>query len=324
MTPMTDTIMHYMRHASSFAATWMTSWFLLYLLVWCAYPALRKFLLNLHPATASSAVLALLVLPFLTSLVATALVFTPILEKNVITNHYHSADCESRFPLLKSGMVIGGVLIITAVCLSLVLRKFFSQLLYSLKLESKLSILGEKRAEWCVLPHKDPLVFTMGWLTNTIFITEGLLKQCSPADIDIILGHEREHVRRKDNLRLLAGRLLMWVMPSFLVKKFWDDLQLFTEAACDFSTAEKHGSLNVAETLLRVERLTPQKFCFFRKTMVSAFHGSEVEGRVMLLLEGNTAAKAHRFRPALYLVVLISLGVLLVDPLHHGVEWLLR
>jgi hypothetical protein len=116
----------------------------------------------------------------------------------------------------------------------------------------------------------------------------------------------------------------MLIMPSFLVKKFWDDLQLFTEAACDFSTAQKHGPLDVAETLLRVERLTPQKFCFFKKTMVSAFNGCEVEGRVMLLLEGNTAAKAQQFRPTFYLIVLLALAILLVDPLHHGVEWLLR
>ena len=321
---MTDILMHYMRHASSFAATWMMSWFVLYMLIWCVYPALRRFLMNLHPATASSAVLALLLLPFLTSLVATALVFTPILEKNVITTHYHSADCENRFPLLKSGMAIGGVLIMTALCLTLLLRKFFSQLLFSRKLEAKLAILGEKQAEWCVLPHKEPLVFTMGWLNNTIFITEGLLRQCDPRDVEIILGHEREHVRRKDNLRLLAGKLLMLIMPSFLAKKMWEDLQLFTEAACDFSTAAKHGPLNVAETLLRIERLSPQKFCFFSKTMVSAFTGSEVEGRVMLLLEGNTSAKARRFRPVLYLIVLLALSVLLVDPLHHGVEWLLR
>lgn len=321
---MTDILMHYMRHASSFAATWMMSWFVLYLLIWCAYPALRRFLINLHPATASSAVLALLLLPFLTSLVATALVFTPILEKNVITTHYHSSDCESRFPLLKSGIAIGGVLIATALCLTVILRKFFSQLLFSLKLEAKLSILGDKQPEWCVLPHKERLVFTMGWFTNTIFITEGLLRQCNAEDVDIILGHEREHVRRKDNLRLLAGKLLMLIMPSFLAKKMWEDLQLFTEAACDFSTAEKHGALNVAETLLRIERLSPQKFCFFSKTMVSAFTGSEVEGRVMMLLEGKTAAKSRRFRPVLYLIVLLVLSVLLVDPLHHGVEWLLR
>lgn len=322
---MTDpVIMHYLRHASSFAATWLSCWFLLYLIVWAVYPGIRKFLMNLHPATACNAVLALVALPFLTSLLATALVFSPLLENNLITTHYHSTDCEDKFPLLKSGMAIGSVLALTGLAVFAIMSRFFSQLLFSLKLESRLTILGEKKSEWHLLPHKERLVFTMGWLKSTIFITEGLLKLCSGKDIDIILDHEKAHARRRDNLRLLIGRLLVLVAPRFLAKKFTDDLHLFSEAACDFSTAEKHGRLDVAETLLRVQRLSPQKFSYLHKAMVSSFTGSEVEGRVMLLLEGNKAARPGKFRPFLYALLLVIVSVLLVDPLHHGVEWLLE
>jgi beta-lactamase regulating signal transducer with metallopeptidase domain len=163
----------------------------------------------------------------------------------------------------------------------------------------------------------------MGWLKSSIFITEGLLKLCSSRDIDIILEHEKAHARRRDNLRLLVGRLLVLIVPTFLGKKFTNDLQLFTEASCDFSTAEKHGFLNVAETLLRIQRLSPQQSSYLHKAMVSSFTGSEVEGRVMLLLEGNTTAKPKKFRPVLFGLLLLIVSVLLVDPLHHGVEWLL-
>ena len=133
-------------------------------------------------------------------------------------------------------------------------------------------------------------MFTMGWLKSSIFITEGLLKLCSSKDIDIILEHEKAHARRRDNLRLLLGRLLVLVVPPLLAKKFTNDLQLLTEAACDFSTAQKHGALNVAETLLRIQRLSPQRYSYLDKAMVSSFTGSEV-GQGLLLLEGNTAAK---------------------------------
>jgi Zn-dependent protease with chaperone function len=319
-----DVLTHYLRHASSFAATWLSCWFMLYLVVWLLYPGARRFLANLHPATASSAVLALMALPFLSSLVATALVFSPLLEQNWITNHYHSADCESRFPLLKNGVAIGGVLAATGLALTAMLARFFSQLLYSLKLESKLAVLGDKQGEWYLLPNKERLVFTMGWFRNSIFITEGLLTKCERRDVDIILEHEQEHARRKDNLRLLASRILVLIVPSFLSKRFTEDLQLYTEAACDFSTAKKHGALNVAETLLRIQRLAPRSFRFFKPTLVSAFNGSEVEERVLLLLEGKTGAKAGKFRPLLYAVGMLALAVLLVDPIHHAVEWLLE
>jgi Zn-dependent protease with chaperone function len=317
-----ELLTHYMRHASSFAATWLSCWLVLYLLVWMLYPGVRRFLASLHPATASSMVLALMALPFVTSLVATSLVFSPLLEQNWITTHYHSADCESRLPLLRNGIAIAGVLGATGLALMAMLIRFCSQLFYSLKLEAKLALLSEKKGQWYLLPHKEHLVFTMGWLRNSIFITEGLLAQCERTEADIILEHEKEHARRKDNLRILASKVLMLIVPSFMSKRFTEDLQLYTEAACDFSTAQKHGALNVAETLVRVERLSPRCFNFFNKAMVSAFHGSEIEERVHLLLEGKPTAKAGRFRPALYTLGILALAVLLVDPIHHAVEWL--
>ena len=319
-----DVLTHYLRHASSFAATWLSCWFLLYLIVWIVYPGVRRFLANLHPATASSSVLAMMALPFVTSLVATALVFSPLLEQNWITNHYHSADCESRFPLLRNSVAIGGVLGATGLALLAMLLRFCSQLFYSLKLESKLALLGVKQGNWYLLPDKERLVFTMGWLKNSIFITEGLLKHVERSDVDIILEHEQEHARRKDNLRLLASKILVLIVPRFLSRRFIDDLQLYTEAACDLSTARKHGALNVAETLLRIQRLSPRCFNFFSKTLVTAFNGSEVEERILLLLEDRTAARAGRFRPILYGGGMLLLALLLVDPIHHAVEWLLE
>jgi beta-lactamase regulating signal transducer with metallopeptidase domain len=318
-----DLLTHYMRHASSFAATWLSCWFVLYLVIWLVYPGVRRFIAGLHPATASSTVLALMALPFVTSLVATSLVFSPLLEQNWITTHYHSADCESRLPLLRNGVAIAGVLGATGLALTAMLIRFCSQLFYSLKLEAKLALLSEKKGQWYLLPHKERLVFTMGWLRNSIFITEGLLAQCESRDADIILEHEKAHARRKDNLRILASKVLMLIVPSFMKKRFTEDLQLYTEAACDFSTAQKHGALNVAQTLVRIERLTPRCFSFFNKAMMSAFNGSVIEERVHLLLEGKPTEKAGRFRPVLYAVGMLALAILLVDPIHHAVEWLL-
>lgn len=319
-----DVLTHYLRHAGSFAATWLACWFALYLVIWTLYPGFRRFLANLHPATASSTVLALLALPFVTSFLAAALLFSPLLEQNWVTLHYHSADCESRFPLLKNSVGIAGVLAATGLALTAMLARFLSQLLYSLRLESKLAILGEKHERWYLLANNERLVFTIGWLKNSIFITDGLLKHCEQRDVDIILEHEEEHARRKDNLRLLASRVLVLIVPPFLSKRFTEDLQLYTEAACDFSTAKKYGALNVAETLLRIQRLSPRCLNFFGKTMASAFNGSEIEERILLLLDGKPSAKAGKFRPLLYVLAMLALAVLLVDPIHHTVEWLLE
>lgn len=322
-----DVVTHYLRHGSSFAVTWMLCWLLLYVLVWAVYPGLRTFMRKLHPATASNLLLALLALPFLTSLLATALVFSPLLEQNIITAHYHSPDCERKFPILKSGVTVGGVLSVVALVLLGMMARFLSHLMSSLRLESRLQKLGEQQGQerWMLLPHKENLAFTMGWLKNTVFVTEGLLNQCSKQELDIILAHERAHAGRLDNLRLLAARLLLWLMPVALARKFIDDLHLYNEAACDFHTAEQHGRIDVAETLLRIHRLSCNGMRSANKMpLASAFNGPEVQDRVMLLLDSGATGKRRKFWPLLYLLVLLALGVLMVDPLHHGAEWLLE
>lgn len=313
----------HLQEASSFAAIWLSTWLLLFFVLWALYPLCRRVLLKWHPATASNTLLTLLSLPFLVSLLSTILLFSPLLEQNLITAHFHGTDCESQFPRLQSAWAVGSVLGMTALALLSMLGKFIANVRASHSLRAKLSLLGDEHGEWCLLPNRENLVFTLGWLRNTIFITEGLLRQCSSADIDIILDHEKEHVSRRDNLRLLAGRLLLLVVPAPLVRRFNDDMHLFAEAACDFSTATRHGALNVAETLLRIHRLVPERFTCFNRNLASAFTGAEVEDRVLLLLEGDTAARPGKFRALLYLLLLLGLSLVLVDPLHHGVEWLL-
>lgn len=312
-----------LQEAGSFAATWLLSWFLLYLLLWVGYPLLRRHLTAWHPTTASNVVLALLSLPFLVSLFATVLVFSPLLEQNLITAHYHGSTCEEQLALLESPWAIGGVLGLTALAVLAMSGKFLAQTISANRLRTRLLLLGERRGEWVLLPNSERLVFTLGWLENTIFITEGLRRECSEQELAIMLGHEQEHVRRRDNLRLLVSRLLLLIVPAPLARQFSDDLQLFTEASCDFAAAERHGRCDVAQTLVRIQRLVPQRFHYFNATLASAFTGSEVERRVMLLLEG-THGSMLKFAPLIYLLALCLLSLLLVDPLHHGVEWLWR
>lgn len=312
-----------LREIASFAAIWLSTWLLLFLALWLVYPLLRRMLFGWHPGSSSNVLLALLALPFCVSLLATTLLFGGLLEYNVLTTHYHGTDCESQFPRLQSAWAVGGVLGLTSIALLSMGTKFLSNLLASRALRQRLSLLGDQREQWCLLPNEARMVFTLGWLRNTIFITEGLLSQCSQRDIDIILEHERAHVRRKDNLRLLAARLLLLVVPGPMARRFSDDLHLFCEAACDFATATRHGALNVAETLLRVQRLVPEHFTCFNRTFASAFTGSEVKGRVLFLLEGDSGARSALFKPWMFLVLLALLSLVMVDPMHHIVELLL-
>src|SRR5690606_30291747 len=231
--------------------------------------------------------LTLLALPFLASLLSTIGLFSPMLEHGFFNfhDHEHTADCLHHFPFLDAWWLILPVLgLAVATALGLALR-CVQQLRLSRRLMRQLSAVSEprgERGEWRLLHDKESLVFTLGWLKNRIFLTRGLLEHCEPRDVAIILDHEREHARRRDNLRLLFGRLLTLFLPPRLARWWLDDLHLFTEAACDSHTAEAHGELAVAETLLRIQRLVPEQTHLGGRQLACAFTGSEIEGRIRL------------------------------------------
>ncbi len=310
--------------AGSFAAIWLTSWLFLFLVLASLYPLLRSMLLRCHPATASNLVLTLLSFPFLASLLASVLLFTPYLAINPFSNHVHSVDCDEQFAALHSPWVVGCALGIAAITLGLMLLRMLRHMAATMRLKKQLLMLAEPGGEWHLLPNKEKLVFTLGWLKNSIFITDGLLRECSSAELDIILKHEQAHMKRKDNLRMLMARVLLMLFPPALARPFQDDLHLFAEAACDYSSVAGHDPLDVAETLLRMQRLMPDRVQCFNHTISSAYVGTEVENRVKLLLAGTSFKRRLRIPPIVYLITLVILSLLLVDPLHHGMEWLWR
>lgn len=314
------------KEAGSFAAVWFTTWFLLFALLWLLYPLVRRVLMTWHPAMASNALLLLMSLPPLAGLLTTMMLFSGLLELNLITTHYHGSTCEERFPMLESPWVLGLVLGASALALLTICGKCLAHMHHAKRLKVHLNLLGENHGHWCLLPNQEFLVFTLGWLDNTIFITDGLLKQCRERDIEIILAHEQAHALRKDNLRILASRLLLLIVPAASTRRMCDDLLLFIEAACDLVTARTHGALEVAETLLRIQRLVPDRFSYDSRTLVSAFTGSEVEARILLLVEEGrgTKPKPGAWLPVVYVLLLLATTLMLVDPMHHGMEWLLR
>lgn len=312
----------FFQYIGSFATIWLATWLFLFFALWAVYPVLRRFLLTLHPQTASSLMLALLSIPCLASLLSTTLLFSPYLEANFFINHTHTAECHESFPFLNSPWLIGTVLGLSAFSVGAMVWQFLANFLMSRKLLSQLSVLGDRRQNWHLLPNRESLVFTLGWLKNRIFITEGLLDKCSDEDIDIILAHENEHIRRKDNIRLLLARLFTLFVPARLARRYMEDLHLFTEAACDFATARRFGQLDVADTLLRVQRLVPDRFVCLDGRLVSAFTGAEVESRIEMLLSDGTSPRALKYGSFLFIVVMLLLTFVLIDPLHHGIEWL--
>lgn len=307
--------------SGSFAGIWLALWFVGALLLLLVYPVLEDLLKDWHPAIASRTLLLVLAFPFLISLSTTIMLFLPVVENNLVAAHCHE-DCQAHVPLLGSIWLGAAGLLVVLLIMYTILRKLTLNIRTANQLMTHLLHLGKDTGRWYQLPDLQPVVFTLGWWRNRIFITEGLLAKCDSKDIDIILQHELAHGRRFDNLRLLLARLFLLVLPASFAQKVYSDLHFYTESSCDFAAAELYGDLNVAETLLRVQKIIPNEFSYFGSELVSAFTGAEVERRIRILVVGGEQFGRLQYSQSISLFVLVLLSFILVDPIHHGIEWI--
>jgi Zn-dependent protease with chaperone function len=171
-----------------------------------------------------------------------------------------------------------------------------------------------------VLPIETPLCLLVGVVRPAVVVSEGLVALVSPADLAVMLHHERAHAIRRDTLlRLLADAATLFVwrpMRAGLLRA----LTLAAEQSCDEAAGRAVGDrLLVAEVILKVERLlqTPSGLA-----PVAASFGGDVPARVEALLEPpRTSGTLSR---PLALAALATLGLLAASaPLHHVTESLL-
>ncbi len=106
-----------------------------------------------------------------------------------------------------------------------------------------------------VLPADHPMMAVAGILRPQLLMTRRLWEQLSPAQIEAGLGHERAHLRARDNLKRLllvatpaAGARLARLETAWARYAEW--------AADDRAVAgDAHRSLNLASALLAVARM---------------------------------------------------------------------
>ena len=169
---------------------------------------------------------------------------------------------------------------------------------------------------------EQPLSLTIGLLWPRIHVSDGLAEALSPAELAVVLAHERAHARRRDGMRKLAaaalGRAHLPPVRRWLAR----ELSLACEQACDAEAGRRVGDrLRVAETILATERLMAGQA---RGRSVCAFGGSAVAERVQALLHPPPPRASTG--PALRWALAAALPAVVLgaaDPLHHLVEHLL-
>lgn len=177
----------------------------------------------------------------------------------------------------------------------------------------------ESSGSW-VLPSDRPFAATTGLLDPELLVSTSLLRELDEPQRQAVEAHEREHARHRHGLKkLLVDIFASCQIPR--VRRFLRrELDLAYEQIADRrAAAEVGGSVPVAETILRVERLVEENPDAGRRT---AFDTSSVERRVVGLLDEPWGPPRI---PALGTTLGVAIWGLFVahHEVHHWLETLL-
>jgi len=278
------------------------------------YPLIRTRLLKLHPSQSSALLLCWLALPFIGSLLVSALLYWPELAVGLVESHCHANSCRQHGPSTPWALIPALALLLWV--LSRVLLGCYQKWLPAWRLGKQLTDVSKLQGNYYELPSPVATAFTMGWLRPKIFISEGLTAQCDADDIACILDHEQGHRQRQDNLRHLLAWLFTAPFLQSWVQQVLDDHRLACEQACDRLACARQSAESVAGTLIRVARLQGG----VSPTGSSAFADNHTELRIRALL-GEQPQRFMVSTLAIMSGLVLMLLAALVNPVHTLLEW---
>ena len=258
------------------------------------YPALRSRLLATAPAERARSILAWLAAPSALAVVLTMLCFLPSALGVLGLGTDHCASHDDHHPHLclvhrspSPGGAAGWLTLVLVGGAGLVpLGRQFVELRRACRLLAGLAAgsTWDARRGVRVLETAEPLSVAAGIRSGDVFLSSGLTDSLPAETLEVVIEHERAHLRRRDALwRVVARALSIMHLPS-LRATLLADFALACEQACDEEAA--HGvddRLRVASAIVRVERV----LAAHRRSqmlLAPAFGGSDVEARVETLL----------------------------------------
>jgi Zn-dependent protease with chaperone function len=176
-----------------------------------------------------------------------------------------------------------------------------------------------------------PVVSLAGIVHPRLFVSERVLRECTPEELAAMVRHERGHLAAGDNLKRLMLRVcpnpLLLISVGGELERHWHEA--CEEAADDYAAkASAPSGLALANALLRVARMAPPGRSAILASL-SMYDGDSVERRIRRLIGsgprgGSRPAWLLAARglalvpPALALAVLLDPDLL--HAVHHVIE----
>lgn len=171
-----------------------------------------------------------------------------------------------------------------------------------------------------VLESRTPVAFAAGLLSPRCYVTTGLIGQVSEAELEIILAHERAHIKCKDTQKKLLFALLASLYPRPITQRLNRLFSLATEQLADAHVSQSYSVFDIAQTLVNAARIRRFSGNSVNAVSINYFIADDVDVRVRALV----APQKFRSFPWAHCLLIMMLTTTLsfagVDSMHHLIE----
>ena len=156
-----------------------------------------------------------------------------------------------------------------------------------------------------------PAAFVIPGKPGCVVVSTGLLEHVTPEQRQVVLAHERAHIKQRHHRYLLAGELAASYVP--ILRPLANRIRLATELSADQAALRSvHGDRElVVETITTVAALVRPA-----GAALSSYGGGSIEARLAALAP-STAPRNTRFLRAVVFAVSAAVALVAIAQIHH-------
>ncbi len=299
-------------------------WYLLSGLAALAVPWIVRKMRPLVPAQRSFYLFCYALYPMTLAVVITLIVFAPGLSTLIVDSHCHGKACGGHVPILEvSESVAHAIPWIVATLLLAAIAITSAAIWRSARSASMLTWMARPVTgkSFRVLDSDTLLACCIGVLKPTILLSRGLLEHATPAQVEVILLHERAHCYRGDNLRNLLASTASLTWPAAGRGRLLAELHLAAEQSCDYAVSRATG--DVGMVVSTIEAMTRWRLA--QGNVGSAtFDALNAGARTCALQRPEWRSWKTSHAMSVLAVALLIQIVVMGDALHHLAEVMLQ
>ena len=171
-----------------------------------------------------------------------------------------------------------------------------------------------------VLESQIPSAFAAGLLRPKCYVTTGLIERVSETELDIIIDHERAHIRHKDAQKKLLFALFASLYPRPVARRLNQLFSLASELLADEHVSKSYCNFDIAQTLVSATRIQRFFADSVNPALVNYFIADDVDCRVRALVNPQRLRSFPWGHCLLVMVLTTILSSIGVDSLHHLIE----